>query len=50
MDANNMTSAELAEVMRLAGLLPCGPDCRQRYGWCFTHNVSTGTGAEPWRP
>lgn len=31
-------------------MLPCGPDCRWRYGWCFTHNVSTSQGAEPWRP
>jgi hypothetical protein len=47
-----MTADEVrAEIQRMAAwLLPCGPDCRWRYGWCFTHNISTGTGAEPWRP
>ncbi|AEJ94663.1 hypothetical protein FDI63_gp084 [Mycobacterium phage ChrisnMich] len=49
MDAN-MTNAELAKMVQLMGGYPCGPDCRQRYGWCFTHNISTGTGTEPWRP
>ncbi|UVK59559.1 hypothetical protein SEA_AUSTELLE_83 [Mycobacterium phage Austelle] len=49
MDAN-MTNRELADVLRAMGVLPCGPTCHWRYGWCFDHNVSTGGGAEPWRP
>ena len=49
MDAN-MTNRELAKAIALMGGCAHGPECRIRYGWCFTHNISTGTGAEPWRP
>lgn len=47
-DAQKRLARDLAfyHSISQAGFTLCGPTCHIRYGWCFDHGRTTGTGPE----